>query len=89
MYGLRRSEVLGLKWDSVDFINKTVTIKHTVTRFSEIIEKDSTKTDSSYRTYLLPPEIEEIFKKQKVRERNGVKKYGKLYEHNDYIFKWD
>lgn len=89
MYGLRRSEVLGLKWDSVDFINKTVTIKHTVTRFSEIIEKDSTKTDSSYRTYPLPPEIEEIFKKQKVRERNGVKKYGELYEHNDYIFKWD
>ena len=30
-YGLRRSEVLGLKWDAFDFDNKTITIKHTVT----------------------------------------------------------
>ena len=30
-YGLRRSEVLGLKWDSFDFDNLTFTIKHTVT----------------------------------------------------------
>lgn len=29
-YGLRRSEVLGLKWDSVDFDAGTLTIKHTV-----------------------------------------------------------
>lgn len=89
MYGLRRSEVLGLKWDSVDFINKTVTIKHTVTRFSEVIEKDSTKTDSSYRTYPLPVEIEDIFKKQKMRERRGIIQFGEEYQRNDYIFKWD
>lgn len=89
MYGLRRSEVLGLKWDSVNFANKTVTIKHTVIRFSEVIEKDGTKTESSYRTYPLPPEIETIFLKQKEREKRGIKKYGELYEENDYIFKWD
>ncbi len=89
MYGLRRSEVLGLKWDSVDFDNKTVTIKHTVIRFSEVIEKDSTKTESSYRTYPLPPEIETIFLKQKEREKRGHKRFGELYEENDYIFKWD
>ena len=29
-YGLRRSEVLGLRWDAFDFENKTITIKHTV-----------------------------------------------------------
>ena len=64
-------------------------IKHTVTRFSEVIEKDSTKTNSSYRTYPLPPEIEEIFRKQKSRERRGIILYGDEYHHNDYIFKWD
>ena len=58
IYGLRRSEVLGLKWDSIDFINKTVTIKHTVVRFSEIIEKDTVKTDSSMRIYPLTQEFE-------------------------------
>ena len=32
--------------ESIDFINKTVTIKHTVLRFSEIIEKDTVKTEN-------------------------------------------
>ena len=29
-YGLRRSEVLGLKWSAFDFVNDTITIKHKV-----------------------------------------------------------
>lgn len=88
-YGLRKSEVLGLKWDSIDFRRKTVTIKHTVVKYSGIIEKDSTKTDSSYRVYPLSPEIEEIFKSQKQKELESKKKYGKSYICNDYIFKQD
>lgn len=47
-YGLRRSEIVGLKWDAIDFKNKLITIKHTVTEVSVegkvvIIEKDRTK----------------------------------------------
>ena len=47
-YGLRRSEVLGLKWDAFDFENKTVTIKHTVIIAKsdgkrQLIKKDRTK----------------------------------------------
>ncbi len=30
-YGLRRSEIVRLKWDAIDFEKKTLTIKHTVT----------------------------------------------------------
>lgn len=30
-YGLRRSEIIGLKWTVIDLINKTISIKHTVT----------------------------------------------------------
>ena len=29
-YGLRRSEVLGLKWSAIDFQNNTITIKHSL-----------------------------------------------------------
>lgn len=88
-FGLRRSEVLGLKWDSVDFVNKTLTIKHTVVRFSEVIEKDDTKTESSYRTYPLSQEIENILLEQKKLEIAGRKKFKSEYEENDYIFKWN
>ena len=30
-YGLRRSEIVGLKWDAIDFAGNTLTIRHTVT----------------------------------------------------------
>lgn len=60
VFGLRRSEVLGLKWDSVDLENNTITVKHTVVRFSEVIEKDTTKNAASYRTYPLSAEAKAI-----------------------------
>lgn len=69
-YGLRRSEVLGLKWSAIDFKNKTITISHkviTVTNESEnltnktkMITKSKTKNKSSYRTLPLFKEIEEL-----------------------------
>jgi len=34
IYGLRRSELLGLKWDSIDFENDVLTVKHTVVKVS-------------------------------------------------------
>lgn len=54
-YGLRRSEVLGLKWDAFDFENKTITIKHTIVIAKldgkrQLVSKDRTKNKSSYRT---------------------------------------
>src|SRR5690606_17082047 len=47
-YGLRRGEVLGLKWDAIDFTRGTLTVKRTVTQVKidgkyQIIEQDSAK----------------------------------------------
>ena len=41
-YGLRRSEVLGLKWDAFDFENKTIAIKHKAIQG----KKDNKKTNT-------------------------------------------
>lgn len=89
IYGLRRSEVLGLKYDSVDFFNNTLTIKHTVVRFSELVEKDSTKNTSSYRSYPLTKEVKEILISLKEKDTENRRLFGKEYTANDYIFKWD
>ena len=35
-YGLRRSEVVGLKWDAIDFKKKTITIRHTCLLYTSI-----------------------------------------------------
>ncbi|MBR3739789.1 MAG: tyrosine-type recombinase/integrase family protein, partial [Clostridia bacterium] len=54
-YGLRRSEVIGLRWCAVDFQKNTITIDHTVTAVEMDGRKvemasDTTKTKSSLRT---------------------------------------
>ena len=54
-YGLRRSEVLGLRWDAFNFENKTITIRHKAIETRKdnkrvILLKDKTKNQSSYRT---------------------------------------
>ena len=63
-YGLRRSEVLGLKWLAVDFPAKTVSIRHKIleeeTKCGVVLKGyDVMKTKSSYCTIPLIPHIEE------------------------------
>ena len=91
-YGLRRSEVVGLKWDAIDFEKRTITIKHTVTQVSlegksTIVEKDRTKTKSSYRTLPLVKPFEDALVRLKEEQRKNKKLCGKGYctEYTDYI----
>lgn len=88
LYGLRRSELLGLQWDSVDMDRKTMTIRHTVCKVTEVVAKDKTKTASSHRTFPLVPEAYEIFKEAKCREEQNRVCFGKEYHENNYVFKW-
>lgn len=56
-YGLRRSEVLGLKWSAINFVKDTIAIRHTVVKNVTIVCKDRMKTASSLRTYQLFPDV--------------------------------
>lgn len=88
LYGLRRSELLGLRWDSIDFEAKTMTIRHTVAKVTEVIAKDKTKNASSRRTFPLTDETLEIFKVAKCQEEQNRIAFGSEYRKNSYVFKW-
>ena len=88
IYGLRRSELLGLQWSSIDFDAKTMLIRHTVVKVNRIVEKDKTKNASSHRIFPLTDETIEIFKQIKNEETLNRKLYGSEYVPNDYVFKW-
>lgn len=62
-YGLRRSEVLGLKWSAVDFHSAEIRICRTVVKNLTIVEKERTKTQSSRRVFPLLPEVAEVLKR--------------------------
>ncbi len=92
-YGLRRSEVIGLKWDAVDFKRKTITIKHTVSQLqidgkSTIIEKNRTKSKSSYRSLPLVKPFEELLLRMKEEQEQNRKLCGSSYCQKDrgYIY---
>lgn len=79
-YGLRRGEVVGLRWESIDFENNTITIEHTVTVAKvngekKIIESDTAKTESSLRTLPLVP----VFKKKLLALQAEHKNYSKIF----------
>ena len=79
-YGLRRSEVLGLKWSAVDMDNDTITIKHTVVVVGKNIHmNDTTKNDSSYAVIPMPERIKAEFKRWRVAQLQH-----KLLQPNDY-----
>lgn len=88
IYGLRRSELLGLKWDSIDFENNVLTIKHTVVKIYETVEKDKAKSKSSYRSFPLLPEMRDLFLELKQEQRENKRLFGKYYIENDYVFCW-
>ncbi|MDR0935829.1 MAG: site-specific integrase, partial [Oscillospiraceae bacterium] len=84
-----RSEVLGLKWDSIDFPRNIVTIKHTVVQQQTIELKDTTKSTSSYRSFPLTNDVREMLLALKATEKENRRLFGKEYHENDYIFKRD
>ncbi len=92
-YGLRRSEVLGLRWDAIDFEEKTITIRHTVneTRIDgkyTLVLADTTKTKSSYRTLPLVAPFEAILKRMKAEQEENRKLCGNCYcqDYLGYIY---
>ena len=72
-YGLRRSEVLGLKWSSIDFERKSITINHKVTeqlvngKYVPVVS-DVMKNKTSCRTLPLIPAVEEELLKRKEKQ---------------------
>lgn len=91
-YGLRRSEIVGLKWSAIDFEQNTITISHTVTSCNldgkcVIVAKDTTKTKSSRRTLPLVPYFHEKLLAVKAQQGRNQKLCGHSYnrEFLEYI----
>ena len=74
LYGLRRSEVLGLRWRDVNFVKGTLTVCNTVTANGELwIEESKTKTAKSRRTLnLIPATIPYLESLKKAQRLAGI-----------------
>ena len=85
-YGFRRGEVLGLKWDAIDFERGTISVIRTVTTITVEgkqmeIEQQSAKTKSSLRTLPLIGSFREYFLQVKEAQELNKQVCGNCYNH--------
>ena len=92
IYGLRREEILGLTWNAIDFKNKSITIRKTVSRgkydgVTQFLIKDIPKNKSSYRTLPMFDFITDLLKKYKEKYKLNEKIFGNIYitDYKDFI----
>lgn len=90
VYGLRRSEVCGLKWENVNFEENWLRICHTaVHEGGKVHYVDDTKSATSNRVLpLLEPVKQQLLKIRKKQERIH-KLIGDEYQDSGYICTWD
>jgi integrase len=91
--GLRRGEVLGLKWDNVDLEKGIIRIRQALVRTrifnqdkkTEIIEQDP-KTKSGRRNIPLPNKVVELLIKHKEKQELEKSEKKDEYEDRGYVF---
>lgn len=84
-YGLRRSEIMGLRWQAIDFRENTITISRTVvqTRVDgkiAVVEKDRAKNKKSYRTLPLVPQYKELLLQMRAHQEDCRKMCGNCWQ---------
>ncbi|MBR3752428.1 MAG: site-specific integrase [Ruminiclostridium sp.] len=88
--GARRGEVLGLKWDKVDFDSNRIHICNSVLYAHDIgIYESTPKTATSTRYVTLPPETMQLLRQYRAWQREERFRLGEYYQDQGFLFAQD
>lgn len=88
--GARRGEILGLKWDKVDFASNQVYICNNVLYSADVgIYEDTPKTERSKRYVSLPAETMQMLKQYRVWQNGERLRLGEYYQDQGFVFAQD
>lgn len=88
--GARRGEVLGLKWDKVDFEGERIYICNSVLYSSDVgIYESTPKTERSRRYVTLPTETMCLLRQYRVWQREERLRLGEYYQNQGFVFSQD
>jgi integrase len=88
--GMRRGEVLGLRWRDVDLKGRRISIRQTIYRKKgESIVFDTTKTDSSRRSVTIPGFLADVLRKHKAEQNKHRLPSGQEYQNYDLVCCWE
>ena len=88
-YGLRRSELLGLRWKAIDFDNDSISVNHKAIMVgTDYLTDDKLKNTSSFRTLPLISHIKEMLLSHKIQIGKNKQFFGSAYINRweEYIF---
>ena len=83
--GMRRGEILGLKWDCIDFERRTITIIRTLEEVKEGLFLGDTKTRSSRRTIPIADTLTAALTEHQNRQGEQKRYLGELYTDQDFV----
>ena len=86
--GMRRGELLGLRWSDVDRENASVSVRRTLTRIGngKRVVLGDLKTKKSRRTIRLTPQAVEALREHLTRQMEDIERLGDLYKDQGLVF---
>lgn len=88
--GARRGEILGLKWNKVDFEGNKIHICNNILyRADRGIYEDTPKTKTSDRFVSLPVETMQLLRRYRAWQAEERLRLGSYYENQDFVFSQD
>lgn len=89
MLGLRREEILGLRWDCVDFTSQELEVKRVRTQAGKDTVVKKPKTDSSRRTLFVPDELLMLLLQIKNEQEKFKEIMGPDHHDEGYVYTWE
>lgn len=88
--GARRGEVLGLKWDKVDFEGNRIYICNSILYAPDVgIYESTPKTERSRRYVALPPETMQLLRQYRAWQAGERLRLGEYYQNQNFLFTQD
>lgn len=84
--GLRREEILGLKWDCVCFETRTLEIRSVRTAAGKFVVTKEPKTESSRRVLHIPDDLADTLHREQDRQAYYREQLGNAYHDTGYVF---
>jgi integrase len=85
--GMRRGELMALRWSDIDFENKSLQVRHTVSHYAGhgYVENEP-KTAKGKRVIILPAFVVDVLKQHRVNQLESRLKVGSAWKDMNLVF---
>jgi integrase len=85
--GMRRGEMLGLRWSDIDLVRGSLQVRRSMNRVGKNgVVESGPKTAKGRRSIVLPQFVIEVLKQHRIRQVEARLKAGEQWEDHDWVF---